>query len=69
MIQSTNETQPTQQPQPFESSSPVPGDKNLQLAEIKNGRLAMLAIAAFAMQEFVTKIAVVNLSPFFFHPL
>jgi hypothetical protein len=64
MIQSTKEPQPAQQPQSFESLSPVPGYKNLQLSEIKNVRLAMLAIAAFAMQEFVTKMAVVNLAPF-----
>lgn len=43
--------------------------KNMQLAEIKNGRLAMLAITGFAMQEALTKLAVVDQTPFFFHPL
>jgi hypothetical protein len=44
------------------------GQKNMQLAEIKNGRLAMLAITGFALQEAVTKMAVVQETPFFFHP-
>jgi Chlorophyll A-B binding protein len=39
------------------------------VAEIKNGRLAMMAIVGFAVQEFVTKIGVVNQTPIFFHPL
>ena len=43
--------------------------KNMQLAEIKNGRLAMIAILAFAIQEFVTKTGVVDETPFFFYPL
>jgi len=45
------------------------GQKRMQLAEIKNGRLAMIAITAFAVQEFVSKVGVVNETPFFFHPL
>merc|ERR1712232_568459 len=45
------------------------GQKRMQLAEIKNGRLAMIAITAFAFQEFVTKSGVVDETPFFFHPL
>eukprot|EP00529_Nitzschia_sp_RCC80_P032117 CAMPEP_0113506622 /NCGR_PEP_ID=MMETSP0014_2-20120614/36006_1 /TAXON_ID=2857 /ORGANISM="Nitzschia sp." /LENGTH=220 /DNA_ID=CAMNT_0000402129 /DNA_START=275 /DNA_END=937 /DNA_ORIENTATION=- /assembly_acc=CAM_ASM_000159 len=36
------------------------GQDRLQLAEIKNGRLAMLAITAFAIQEGVTKMGVVD---------
>mmetsp|Transcript_40140 Transcript_40140/g.96952 ORF Transcript_40140/g.96952 Transcript_40140/m.96952 type:complete len:231 (+) Transcript_40140:453-1145(+) len=36
------------------------GQERLQLAEIKNGRLAMLAITAFAIQEGVTKMGVVD---------
>jgi len=43
--------------------------KNMQLAEIKNGRLAMIAIFAFAIQEFVSKQGVVDETPFFFFPL
>jgi len=44
------------------------GQDRIQLAEIKNGRVAMLAITAFAVIEAVTKTAVVDASPFFFHP-
>ena len=32
----------------------------MDVAEIQNGRLAMMAIVGFAVQEFVTKIGVVN---------
>ena len=45
------------------------GQQRMQLAEIKNGRLAMIAVFGFAIQEFVSKIGVVNETPFFFHPL
>lgn len=45
------------------------GKRRMQLAEIKNGRLAMIAITAFAVQEFVSKVGVVNETPFFFHPI
>jgi len=41
----------------------------MQLAEIKNGRLAMIAIFGFAIQEFVLKSGVVDETPFFFLPL
>jgi Chlorophyll A-B binding protein len=44
------------------------GQRRMELAEIKNGRLAMLAITAFAVMEAVTKTAVVESTPFFFHP-
>lgn len=40
-----------------------------QLAEVKNGRLAMIAITAFAVQEFVSNQAVINETPGFFKPL
>lgn len=43
--------------------------ERMQLAEIKNGRLAMIAIFAFAIQEFVTKQGVVDETPLFFFPL
>ncbi len=36
------------------------------LQEINNGRLAMLAIAVFAAQEFLGNSAVVNMFPQFF---
>lgn len=40
--------------------------KDMELAEIKHGRLAMLAITAYAAQEFVSGIPVVQQTPFFF---
>jgi len=45
------------------------GQEWMQLAEIKNGRLAMIAIFGFAVQEFVTKQGVIDETPFFFKPL
>lgn len=42
------------------------GQKRMQLAEIKHGRLAMIAITAFSVQEFVTQIGVVDETPWFF---
>lgn len=44
------------------------GKKRMQLAEIKNGRLAMIAITAFAFQEWVSQYAVINQTPIFFQP-
>jgi hypothetical protein len=41
----------------------------MDVAEIQNGRLAMVAIVGFVIQEFVTKIGVVNQTPIFFHPI
>merc|ERR1719446_929446 len=41
----------------------------MQTAEIKNGRLAMIAIFGFAIQEFVSKVGVVDETPFFFYPV
>ena len=38
-------------------------------AEIKNGRLAMLAIVSFAMQEALWKTPVVDQTPLFFTPI
>lgn len=38
----------------------------MQTAELKNGRLAMLAITGFAVAEFVNKASVVSLTPFLF---
>jgi len=45
------------------------GQKRMETAEIKNGRLAMIAITAFAAQEFVSHIAIVDQVPFFFKPI
>jgi len=44
------------------------GQKRMQLAEIKHGRLGMIAITAFAVQEFVSKVGVVDETPLFFRP-
>jgi len=59
-------------------TSYVPGDLGFdpaglrspktELAEIKHGRLAMLAITGFAVQEFLYGVPVVEQSPQFFHP-
>lgn len=45
------------------------GRQWFELAEIKNGRLAMIAITAFAVQELVTQSGVVDATPVFFKPL
>jgi len=44
------------------------GQLDMQTREIKNGRLAMIAITGFALQEFVSKLGVVDETPFFFKP-
>jgi hypothetical protein len=41
----------------------------MQLKELKNGRLAMIAITAFAIQEFVSNLGVIDETPLFFKPL
>jgi len=45
------------------------GKKWMQTAEMKNGRLAMIAITAFAAQEFVTHVAIIDETPLFFKPI
>lgn len=45
------------------------GQKRMQLTELKNGRLAMIAITAFAFQELVNQAAVVDSTGFFFKPI
>jgi len=42
------------------------GQKLMLAKELRNGRLAMIAITAFAAQEFVTKSGVIDETPFFF---
>lgn len=42
----------------------VDKQRQMQLAEIKNGRLAMMAITGFAYQELFTNVAVVHQLPF-----
>jgi hypothetical protein len=44
------------------------GQKRIQLNEIKNGRLAMIAAAGFAIQEALNGQAVIDQSPQFFKP-
>jgi len=44
------------------------GQKWMQTAEIKNGRLAMIAITGFCFQEFFLHSAVIDQTPFFFKP-
>jgi hypothetical protein len=38
-------------------------------AELFNGRLAMLAVTGFALQEWWTQNAVINETPIFFKPI
>ena len=45
------------------------GQERMQLAELKNGRLSMIAITAFAVQEFVYSLGVVDETPIFFKPI
>lgn len=45
------------------------GRMRMQTTEIKNGRLAMLAITAFAALEFVNQQGVVDQAPLFFKPI
>ena len=45
------------------------GQERMQLAELKNGRLGMIAITAFAFQEFASKLGVVDETPLFFKPI
>lgn len=45
------------------------GQKAMQLKELKNGRLAMIAITAFAFQELVNGAGVVDSTSFFFKPI
>lgn len=40
--------------------------KEMEATEIKNGRLAMIAITAFVFQEFATKIPVIQQTPYLF---
>jgi hypothetical protein len=55
---------------PFGWSGKTVEEKNYNLeAELFNGRLAMLAITGFAVQEWWTVDSVINQTPIFFKPL
>jgi light-harvesting complex II chlorophyll a/b binding protein 4 len=43
--------------------------QDMRTKEIKHGRLAMMAILGFVVQEALYRTPVVNETPFFFHPL
>lgn len=45
------------------------GQRHMQLAEIKHGRTAMMAVTGFASQEAISQMGVVDETPFFFFPI
>jgi hypothetical protein len=45
------------------------GRKRMELAEIKHGRTAMMAVAGYAAQEYFTELGVVEETPLFFVPI
>jgi hypothetical protein len=45
------------------------GQKEMQLKEIKNGRLAMIAVLGFSLQEYSSRVGVIDETPFFFYPI
>jgi Chlorophyll A-B binding protein len=45
------------------------GRKRMELAEIKHGRTAMLTVAGYAAQEYVTGLGVVEETRLFFFPI
>ena len=49
--------------------SDMEGQDRMQLAEIKHGRIAMVAVLAFALQEYIGKEGVIDEAPFFFFPI
>lgn len=54
----------------FDPFNAYPSDpklqKQIQAAEINNGRLAMLAITAFAVQEAIQNVGIIDATPQFF---
>jgi len=53
----------------IQNPSTLKKQERMQHSEIKHGRLAMLAITAYAAQEFVSHTAVVDQVPYFFRPI
>ncbi len=45
------------------------GRRRMELAEIKHGRLGMIAITGYALQEYATGSGVIDETPAFFRPL
>lgn len=45
------------------------GQERMELAEIKHGRVSMLAVVGYAVSEYVNKIGVVDETPIFFTPI
>jgi len=53
----------------YPSEENIKGREAMQLAEIKHGRLAMIAVTGYGIQEGVLKEGVIDETPFFFTPI
>jgi hypothetical protein len=47
----------------------IEAKRDMQAKEINNGRLAMMAVLTYVIEEFVTKQPIVKLTPFLFQPI